>query len=123
MEEEVRAVLLADAGVSALSPTGIGWGEHSAGGMPYIVLMTVSDGSLHVLREPSGTFEKRIQVDCYARTYGQMKVLCRAVIAALDGHQSGGIQSCFFIAGRDMLEPDLGAAHRGSLDFKLFYRT
>ncbi|WP_444459999.1 tail completion protein gp17 [Rhodobacter capsulatus] len=57
----------------------------------------------------------RVQVDCYAESYGAAKRLSRAVRAALDGYSGGGFQGVFHAGTRD--SHDSEAPFRVSLDF------
>lgn len=125
MEEVIRSTLLADSAVAARVGGRVNWGSHPQGAaFPAVVLTVISGVSYHVLSGPSGNADGRVQVDCYAMTYGAMKGLARDVIAALDGLRSGDVLAAFHIGSRDMregAEPD--RLYRASLDFTVTYRT
>ena len=124
MEEVLRAALLADSAVAARVGARVNWGSHPQGlSFPAFVLNVVSAASYHVLAGPSGNADGRVQVDCYARTYGAMKGLSRDVIKALDGLQSGDVLATFHVATRDMREDEPDRLHRASLDFMVTYRV
>ena len=105
MEEQLRTALLASSGVTSLVPAArINWGTHPQGaGLPGLVLNTVSDAQGLHLKGRDGLFQGRVQVDCYAATYGGAKLLSRAVRAALHGYRGNGFR---------LIEED-GAADHG----------
>jgi hypothetical protein len=121
MEETLRAILLATAGVTALSGNRIDFGANAQGAVyPRIVMFTISDNEAHNLQGPDGHSVGRVQVDCHALTYGQSKQLSRAVRAVLDGYSGGGFQGVFLAGSRDTREGGSNEAERPfrvSLDF------
>ena len=121
MEEEIRALLLATAGVTALCGNRIDWGASAQGATyPRIVLFTINDAEGHNLQGPDGHSVGRVQVDCYALSYGQAKQLSRAVRAVLDGYSGGGFQGVFLAGSRDTREGGTNEPERPfrvSLDF------
>lgn len=121
MEEAFRALLLADAAVMAASGGRVNWGEHPQGQpTPYVVLTVISDAEAHTMRGPCGLSQGRVQVDCYAVTYGGAKTLSRAVRAALDGHSDANFGGVFLDGSRDSREGGSNEAERlfrVSLDF------
>jgi hypothetical protein len=91
MEEEIRALLLVDSGVSGHVGTRVNFGAHPQGQpFPAIVLNVVSDVQGYNIDSPSGISRARLQVDCYGLTYGTAKQLSRAVLSLLSGY-SGGV--------------------------------
>ena len=123
MEEALRALLLADAGVSALSPS-INWGHRPQGeALPAIVLTLVSGSNGHDLDGPDTRFAGTVQVDCYASTYGEATMLSRAAREALDGYAVGDFHGIFLDAVRGGLETgdDTGALYRVALDFQVMH--
>ena len=125
MEEQLRAILLASSGVTALVGTRVNFGEHPQGQpLPAIVMSTVSEVSDHTIDGPDGVPDARVQVDCYALAYGQAKLISRAVRAVLDGHSAGAIQGVFLAGARDMREGGTNKAERPfrvSMDFTVRY--
>lgn len=121
MEEQIRAILLASSGVTALCGNRIDWGASGQGvAYPRIVMWTIGDGEGHNLQGPDGHSVGRIQVDIYAQTYGSAKQLSRAVRAALDGYSGGGFQGVFLAGSRDTREGGANETERPfrvSLDF------
>lgn len=93
MEEALRALLVADAGVSAQVGTRIYWGRRSqsSSDLPAVVLEKVSAPRDYHYTGPSNLIESRVQVDCFGETYGAAKTSARAVISALNGYS--GTQS------------------------------
>ena len=93
MEEALRALLVADAGVSAQVGTRIYWGRRSQSTsvLPAVVLEKVSAPRDYHYTGPSNLIESRVQVDCFGETYAQAKTSARAVISALNGYS--GTQS------------------------------
>ena len=133
MEEALVALLAGAPSVRALCDR-INWGEHPqrqdapgsdpADEWPGIVLHLVSDVGGHVLQGPSGPRRARVQVDCYAVTYGEAVHLARAVHAVLDGHRAGILMGVFHAGTRSGREGDdvAGQPFRRSLDFTIHYR-
>jgi len=121
MEEQFRAALLASSGVTAICGTRIDFGANAQGAAyPRVVLWTIGDNEAHNLQAPDGHSVGRVQVDCYAVTYGQAKQLSRAVRAVLDGYSGGGFQGVFLAGSRDTREGGTNEAERPfrvSLDF------
>ena len=127
MEEEFRAILTGAAAVTALVPAArINWGEHPQGaGLPGIVLTTISGIDGAHMNGPNDLLEARVQVDCYALTYGQAKLVARAALAALHFHRGAGFQGVFHAGTRDSREGGTNEAerpYRVSLDFTLAWR-
>lgn len=121
MEETIRALLLASSGITALCGQRIDFGANQQGAAyPRIVLWTIGDNELHTMAGPDGLSVGRIQIDCYAMTYGQAKQLSRAVRAVLDGYRGGGLLGVFHAGTRDTRESGSNEADRPfrvSLDF------
>ena len=127
MEEEFRAILTGTSAVTALVPASrINWGEHPQGaGWPGIVLNVIDAlGGAH-MNGPNDPPEARVQVDCYALTYGEAKLVSRAAFDALHFYSGGGFQGVFHAGTRDSREGGSNEAERpfrASLDFTLAWR-
>lgn len=94
MEEALRSLLVADAGVSGQVGTRIYWGRRSqsTSELPAIVLEKISAPRDYHYTGPSNLIESRVQIDCFGLSYGQAKSAARAAIAKLNGYvgtQSG----------------------------------
>lgn len=84
MEAALLARLLATAGVTALVSTRINWLRRPQGeALPAIVLHRI-DGAPDVHHGgASGLVVSRVQVDCWAESYGSAKAIARAVETAV----------------------------------------
>jgi hypothetical protein len=126
MEEDFRALLLADTGVAALVGTRVNFGAHPQGQpLPALVLQTISDQEDFSMQGPSGLLEGRVQVDCYADTYGGSKLLSRATRSALNGYRGGGFLLVTQVSARDSREGGSNEAtrpYRVSMDFLTHWR-
>jgi hypothetical protein len=125
MEEALIARLLADAGVASLAGTRVFPGSRPQGSaLPAIVLARVSGAPLYADDGEIGLGQDRIQIDCWAATYGEAKTLARAVTACLSGFEGPVGDTVFqFIeldTERDLREGGVDAAEypfRTALDF------
>ena len=127
MEETIRALLLADSGVSSLADRSVNLGSHPQGRpFPAAVLNVISDAEGFELDGPDGLSRARMQVDCYAATYGVAKQFSRAVRSALNGYASGAIQGVFHAGTRDSRDGgtnEVERLFRVSLDFNITYKN
>ncbi len=125
MEELIRALLLADSGVSGLVGTTVNYGQHPAGKpLPGVLLTVISDTGGYLVNKPGGLDQARIQVDCDALSYREAKQISRAVRAALSGHAGGGIKGVFHASTRDSHKGgsnEVSQPYRVSLDFHITY--
>jgi hypothetical protein len=122
MEEEFRAILTAATAVTNIAPSSrINFGEHPQGAaFPAIVLNTIGDNAGQTLKGSDELSIGRVQVDCYAMTYGAAKLLSRAALAALDTYRGGDFLAIFHVGTRDTREGGSNEAerpYRVSLDF------
>lgn len=84
MEAALIAKLLAATGVTALVSTRINWSRRPQGAaLPAIVLHRVSGLPDVHHAGASGLVVSRIQVDCWAASYGSAKAVARAVESAI----------------------------------------
>lgn len=123
MQEDFREILIN----SAVAPSSdINWGAVPQGAAyPQIVLTVVDLVSQNTMQGPDGLLQGRVQVDCYANSYGQATLLSRAVRATLDGYRQAPFQGVFWAGTRDLREsgsnePD--HPFRVSLDFMVNWR-
>lgn len=121
MEEDFRAILLSAAGVTNIVGNRISWGSIPQGqGYPGIAMHVIDETSQSTMTGPDGLFQGRVQVDCYALTYAEAKILSRAVVSVLDGFKGGIFSGIFLEAARDSRESGTNEAEmpfRVSLDF------
>ena len=127
MEEALKALLAATAGVTALAPAArINWGARAQGAaLPALVLNVISDVEEYTLQAGDGLFRARVQADCYAVTTLQAKQLSRAVRAVLSGYRGGNFRLVEHVATRDSREGGANEADRPfrvSLDFLIHWR-
>jgi hypothetical protein len=86
MKEQLRAYLMADAGVAALVGPRVTWAVRARGApLPAVVLHQISGRRNYAMTAPSGLVEARVQVDCWALSNGIATHIGRAVNAALGG--------------------------------------
>lgn len=128
MQQALRARLLADAGVNAIAGNRIDWGWRIQGAaLPAVTLLTISDPRPQHLKGFQPLRETRVQLDCWAETYGEARALAEAAIAAAVPEQSGnGI--AFNRALVDGMEDrgeqtDTGFVHRTSIDLIVWWST
>lgn len=118
MEEDLRTLLLATSAITSICSTNINFGEHPQGtSTPYIVMYVIDDAEGTYLDDgpdggPDGMSQGRVQIDCYARTYGEAKRLARAVRATVDGYKGGSFAAIFVDATRDFREGGTNEADR-----------
>jgi len=125
MEEEFRAFLLATSTITSQVGDRINFGTQPQGHLfPAIVLNTVSDiDGAHM--NGGGPSEGRVQVDCYAATYGAAKLVSRAVRSALHLYRGGGFLLIKQISANDSREGGTNEAerpYRSRIDFKTIWR-
>lgn len=114
MEEAVTALLLADAGLTALVGNRIHWMRlpQSVEGMPYVNLQTVSGIRDYHMGGPSGLTQHRLQVDAWGASYGSAKAAARAAAAVLSGHRGTTLRGGFIDSERDFADADSGDVNR-----------
>lgn len=97
MQEGLRALLLADAGVSALVGTRVTWGARPQGSaLPAVVLHLISDVPGYTLAGDNGHRDSRVQVDSIGEGQPLSALnVARAVQAALSGY-SGTVAGTIF---------------------------
>lgn len=86
MESAIRAALLADAGVTAITTTVQPYALWRTADLPGITYVMTSGDSWHTYDGIVDYHVSRIQITCNARTYAQAKLLTEAALAALDGY-------------------------------------
>lgn len=104
MEIELRSLIL---GIVDLPPARVNWGSHPQGEqLPSMVMRLISDVEGYHMKGADGLSAARVQIDCYATTYGSAKQLANAVRDSLSGHRGGRFQGIFLVAARDTRETE-----------------
>jgi hypothetical protein len=128
MEELLVAMILADAGVSALVSDRVRWVQAQQGEVkPFVILTRISGSDDPTYREASSLMESRVQVDAYALTYAGAKALARALKSALNTKGSGlagTIDRIFYDSERDLFDDDQSPdkVYRVSTDYRILHR-
>lgn len=132
MEEALLARLRATEAVTALvgtnnSRAAIDWIERPEA-LPALTLQDITAGKIYAHDGATGLANPVVQIDCWGRTYGEAKLLARAVIAEMETAQTQGsiaFDESFLVASRAMEPDDLGGglkAYRQSLDFSVWFQ-
>jgi len=127
LEEGIRAVLLADAGVSALIGTRVF--PRKAPQTPVLPLITmarVATGRGHDMEGHDGLPKAQIQLSCWAVTPLEASTVATAVKARLEGREWetwGSVveESSLCVGEVDLDDPDTGRVGVG-LDFAIQYQ-
>ena len=129
MEEALRARIAGQSGVTALVGTRIYWGlaPQSVAG-DFVAMHVISGPRDYTMQAASGLRQTRVQVDCWAGTYGAAKAIARAIESAVSGFKgtvSGKtFQGIFIDAERDDDTSDTGdgvTRYRTSLDLLIWH--
>lgn len=131
MEEALRSILTGAASVTGQTGTRIYWGlVPQSAALPFIRMTVVSGIRDYALSGATSLVDSRVQVDCYATSYGGAKLLARAVMATLSAYRGevpgveiGGV---FVESERDLSEPDQGDTQtrfRVSVDLTVWWRV
>lgn len=127
MEAAIINRLLASAGVTALVAQRITPGRRDQGGaLPAIVLHRIDGQRDYHLTGASGLVASRMQVDCWAATYGDAKRAARAVDAVMSAARwtAGAVRiDAVLIADErdDTFDEDGNALYRTSLDLMVHH--
>jgi hypothetical protein len=124
MEETLRSVLVADAGLSALVGERIIWGARPQGELlPCLVLHRVTGARDYHMTGRSGLVDSLVQADCWAETWLAAKDVSRALLEALDGLTLSPFQKAFVTSERDTFETDdQGRSfYRTMLEFRVWH--
>lgn len=127
MEEDLRALLLADAAVAASVGSRVFWVSRQQGSaLPALVLNVISGAEGRTMQGPDSVWTGRVQVDCYGASVTDAKVLARAAVAALNGYRQDRFRGVFHEATRDGREGGSNEADRPfrvSVDFMVNWRA
>lgn len=127
MEEALRALLIGSPAITALVPApSINWRRHPQGApWPGVVLHGINDRDEYLLAAVGDISEARVQIDCWATTYGQAKAISRAVRTLLSGYQGGPFFQMRLNGARDAQSSGINEPNDPagvSLDFSFMYR-
>jgi len=130
MQEDLRAVLAADATLTGLVGTRIYPGVRPQGSaLPAVVFLMISSLPDYHLGGPSGLESERVQIDCYGATYAAAMEVAAAVKAKLSGFSgdqgSTSFRAIFVEGERDEFDgstDNVTNIHRVSLDFMVHHR-
>ena len=89
--------------------------------LPAITYFKVSDVPEHAMGADASIKTVRIQVSCWAETYGAAKSLELQVKTALSRYRGGNIQDCFWDNSTDLSDSEEGIFHVAN-DFLIFYQ-
>jgi hypothetical protein len=92
---------------------------------PCITWQRISRTEVFSLEGPSGYADARVQIDCWAKTYGEARAVANAVRDDLNGWDNEGqpIADCRLDSARDLYDPAAEPKlYRSSLDFILTER-
>lgn len=127
----LTALILGDAGVSALVGNRVHWLRLPDGvdGLPYLILQGVGDEGGYTLDGDMGLDSSRVQIDVYAGSQLAAWDIERAMRALLSGYSGtvGGveIQWCQFLTRRDMPPVKVAAAEwrsRSTADYRFRWK-
>ena len=121
--DALRAALVADAGVKAITTRCYPVRQPQKPTYPLILYMQVSGWREQTLTGPAGQGRPRFQVEAWAETYEGVQVLSEAIKTALDGKLLVGAGKSFramYLTAQDVYEPDVNVFYQ-PLDFSLWY--
>jgi len=127
MQADFRALLTNDPALVALVPVpAIVFGDFVQG-RPYpCVTCDMASGATDVAHEgPTGLFQGRVQVDCYANDYSQVRAIADRVVTVLNGYRGGSFGGIFHrneYGRREGATNDADRPYRVILDFEISWR-
>jgi hypothetical protein len=130
MQEDLIALILADAGVTAAAGTNVWWMRRPQGQVaPFAILQMVSSVPAITMTAEANWTDSRVQVDCYGPTYAVARGVARAVAARLGGYSgtagTTAFQGVFRISERDLYEAgetEADRLYRVMLEFRVIWR-
>lgn len=130
MQEDLIALVLADAAVTAAVGAKVWWVRRPQGQVAPLAIMTmVSNVPAIAMAGETNWTDSRVQIDCYATTYAGARAVARAVSALLGGYSgtegTTEFQGIFRISDRDLFEAgdtDRDRLYRVMLEFRVIWR-
>jgi hypothetical protein len=99
------------------NPTQMSWADTTAG---------LASGAVDVSHAgPTGLFQGRVQVDCYAENYSQVRAIADRVVTVLNGHRGGRFGGIFHrneYGRREGATNEADRPYRVILDFEVNWR-
>ncbi|KQS86942.1 DUF3168 domain-containing protein [Rhizobium sp. Leaf383] len=125
MEEALIALLLAHADLVDLVGMKVRPGRASQTDLaPFIVVQVIDKNRAYTMKGHSGLVRSRMQIDAYADSYAQAKVIARIIEARLNGYKDAAFKAIFLEDHRDLPAADAGTVttkFRTSLDITVHY--
>lgn len=124
MEEALRTLLIADAGVSALVGERIIWAARPQGEtLPCVVMHRITGNRDYHLLGRSGLVDSLVQADCWGETWLAAKSVARALMTALDDVTEAPFQKAFVTSERDTFETDDAGRsfYRTMIEFRVWH--
>jgi hypothetical protein len=121
IDEDIVALLAADAGVSALVSARI-YPDVPAEStvLPCIVYRRISGPRVQILSGPNGLAHPRFEFNCLATSKGGAKTVADAVRAALDGHRGNAFVDVTLLDERSFFDNE-PKQYRADVDFEIFH--
>lgn len=121
MTTELRALLLATPALAQLVGTRVDWGSRPQGSkLPNVVLHLIDEGEGVTQKGRDGLLQARVQIDAWADTFGEARLLQTIIRERLNGYRGGGLQGVFLVGSRlerDGEANEAGRPYGASLDF------
>lgn len=125
MEELLLARLAASSALVALVGDRLQWGlREQATVLPAVTLNKVSGGPIYVDEGEVGLSEQRVQIDCWAVSFGDATALAREVRTQLSGWFDSAFRYISLDVERDLSEGGANQAkyeYRTSMDFIILH--
>lgn len=115
MDQELRALLLGNAGITNLVSTRINFGTHPQGKPLPAIVLNVASAIEQIHMNGKGPHQVRFQIDCYATTYAAAKQAGDAVNDLLNAYVGGGFLFIRQVARRRTRE---GGANESTRDYR-----
>jgi hypothetical protein len=128
MDEALFALLTGNAAIAARVGSRVFWGAAAQGAaLPALVMNIISGRDGGTLAGTDGLWRYRVQIDCYALTRPDARLLSRDVTALLNGFSSPYAAGAFNRISLDATREGMESAAadrpaRVSLDFNIIWR-
>lgn len=131
IEQAIQSMILADASFNAIAGNAVFYNKApQKAALPYVILSRISAQRILSFAGYSGLTAPRVQVDCYATTYTQVRKMADVIRLAINGFRGTvlgkEIQGVFLEDDRDSYEPpehgDEVGVHRVSNDYFVWFK-